>query len=506
MESFTYFKTVEEYEAYANPKDETAYVETTDKVYLEQGRTFKYVIHATFNVTATGSSAILGNDCILSQIARIKITSPSGKIKYLRAQKNYNFSEIGTYTIDYGIYNYNTTPSNMFISCPYLTYIQVDPDVVNVVGTFAQKDSNLTGILFGNEYPEIEVFDEPYNEQDVILGDHITSFTGGNFLTQCHKIRNIYTSNNISSTPAIFGAWTNYGVVTISDLTKYPRSKMYIGKSNTSVNQLYNQNKIWDFVVHPENPKYIVDSVTRSLLDKVAYETDGTKRILVGANASNDNGYLYIPAGYIISSYDVYCERLGVKIVDLRDYNYKTSTWYSNENEVRVQGFRENSSLQLMILPKQSSYIGLFQDATPNINILSFIPEPPVSYWGNAAPGKTSQKVDGVGTANSLFSQAIGMAGNRRGSIKSSTHKHIYVLRGTEEQQSLWTNEFDNTNTVEWGTSRPNRWHYMTSDYDTAPVESRGSDESHSAYNGMILEFKTQDELDSIIQSYIEAL
>jgi hypothetical protein len=62
-----------------------------------------------------------------------------------------------------------------------VNYIQVDPIVTKVSRLFIRHCPNLTGAMFGNldDYPEIQVFDEPYSHNDVIIKDHI-SFTDEN--------------------------------------------------------------------------------------------------------------------------------------------------------------------------------------------------------------------------------------------------------------------------------------------------------------------------------------
>lgn len=495
MDSFKVFFTSKEYEDYANIKDQTAYVYQTDKVYLDEGRIFKYVIHTTYNITTPGNFRIIGSSCDLSTVARIKITNENGKFRYLGPQELASFDETGIYTIDYGIYNYSSMPANLLVGCNQLIYVQVDEEVVNITGSCIMDNSNLTGVLFGTDYPEEQVFEEPYSEQDLIIGDHVTSFTGGNFCRNCRKIRNIYLGKGLITVPSLFGAWAWYGSTSGTNFDIYPRSTVYLSENITSY-QSYNQDKIWDYIVHPDNPKYVADNTVRCLLDKVKLENNGEKHILVGGNGSQDNGYLYIPSGYIIENYEVFYGRRGLKIVDLRDYDYKGSCFYSPLNgTIGVHGFRDNATIRLFILPSEMTHTKSYSDGNSGADWIFLNPEPPVVSWEG-----------GIGNMSNIFSQSLFTAGNNVGSTRSDQHKHIYVLKGTQEQQDMWTADYDQTQTSYWGNSRPNRFKAATTNYEDAPEEVRGPDQSHSSYNGMILEFKTQDELNSIIQSYIEAL
>lgn len=496
MQGINIFNTVDEFESYANPYDSLALTEDNQEVHLRDGRNFKYVIHAYYTVDKTVNGTIIGTDCDLTKIARIRITTPSGKHIYLNASRKYPFEELGEYTIDYGLFDTTTAPAYLLNGCTtlsnglgsYLTYVQIDSDVTGFESFFISNNSKVTGAIFGNldEYPETQVFDDPYSRNDIIIGDHVTSM-GGRLCQGCPKVRNVYVGDGITSVGTLFYSTNDQSVYTA----------LYIGRSVTGCNPQM-QSKIRKYIVSPENETYLLDEETGFLLDKQRFNRDGVKVILTGNNG-DDRGYLYVPSGYIINGYHTFCGKWGIKVADLRDYDYASNTDYAALGSVvSFTGFKDACYTNLIIMPRTVKYINRFNGGTSRANLLFFNPEPPIVDWGgdwNPFPGSSGH----------VYGYSFLNAGDYAGSVNPDYNLNIYVLAGTAEQQAHWTDNYDQSSTEYWGTERPNRWKSATSSWDEAPSDSRG-DKNHTSYNNMTLQFMTEEELNSTIQTYIDAL
>jgi hypothetical protein len=79
----------------------------------------------------------------------------------------------------------------------------------------------------------------------------------------------------------------------------------------------------------------------------------------------------------------------------------------------------------------------------------------------------------------------------------------VYVLEGNSTEKATWTNQYDTTSTSYWGTERPNVWAFNWIEWEDAPVAQRGKDAVHTQYNGFTLNYKTQQELDDLIDTII---
>jgi hypothetical protein len=80
--------------------------------------------------------------------------------------------------------------------------------------------SRFTGCLFGTEYPETQVFDQPYDKNDIVFLGHVTYID--NFANNCGKVRNVYIeSANIPQ----------FGCLRSSTNTIADKSTVYLGEN-----------------------------------------------------------------------------------------------------------------------------------------------------------------------------------------------------------------------------------------------------------------------------------
>ncbi len=478
MESLTYFDTTQEYEEYVNILDQVAYTEDNDLVHIDKGKDFKYVIHAEFVISSTGTSKIYTAD--LTRSAKFKITDPDDEVSVINPTENYTFAKIGTYKIDYGLYDPTKMPTGMFSNCPNLVWFKADTDITYVESVAVISCGNFTGCLFGDEYPSTQVFEQPYDKNDIVFLGHVTYLE--NFANNCGKVRNVYIESANINKMGCLRASSNANI----------KSVVYLGQNVTATRfgtLFSNGNKVVKFIVHPNNPRFIYDETVSAVLDKTVYPN--TKKIIFGANTE----YLKIPSGYVVNNYEAYRGRTGIKIVDLSEYNNDT-----------FQGFIDCSGVQTMIIGPTIRYIQKFEGGKAGMqNLIIINKEAPIVYWGT----------DGdpwYGTENHVGDYSFFQAGDNAGSLGCSnggwyvnpdyTVRNVYVLDGTTSEKATWTNQYDTTSTNYWGNERPNVWAFCWIKWEDAPTAQRG-DLFHTQYNGFTLNYKTQQEIDQLINSLI---
>ena len=119
MESVCKFETKQEYENYSNEVDMLGHVIEEDKVYLRLGRHFSFCIHADFTVASNKNVQVIGNQCDLTKLAKVRITNEdTQESRVINPTKTVSF-EAGNYKIDYGVYINDdketyTTPNWLF--------------------------------------------------------------------------------------------------------------------------------------------------------------------------------------------------------------------------------------------------------------------------------------------------------------------------------------------------------------------------------------------------------
>lgn len=508
MESYTRFSTTEKFQEYVSKVDQLALTDDTEKVHLKEGRVFEYVVHAYYTIPTieTGNDdswkRILGESCDLTKVAKIKITYENGEFVYINPARTYDFTRTGDYTVEYGLYDYTNGLSNFLVSCKNLRYVQIDPSITQCRSSFIQNCSNLEGVIFGelDDYPEEKVFEEDYSREDIIIGDHVT-YIDEKFVLGCPKIRNIYIGKNATKV-CIFSS-DKYGS-TYANLTTQYRSKLYIGKSVNDLH-VFNQNKIWTYIVDPDNQTYLYDETTKCLISKADYENSGIKNILIGCQGLDDTGYWYCPSGYKISSYAAFRGMTGLRVINLKDYDYISpyAEYRTLENVVVFPGFIDCSGVELIVMPKNVKFINRFSGGTIKANLIFYTPEPPIVDWGgdwDKFPGSPGKK----------FGYSFLGSGDNNTGVSLSSGLNIYVLEGTEEQKDKWTAPYDDSYTdldykntygtnSYWGNERPNRWKAALTDPTDIPLGEQGQ-----YYNGMNLQFKTEQELDELVQQFIE--
>ena len=488
MESITYFKDTSEYEDYYHAMDWVAYTEDTNLIHIDKGKDFKYVIHAEFVIDTLKTSKIYTAD--LTRSAKFKITDPDGIVSVINPVENYTFTKTGTYKIDYGLYNPTKMPSGMFQNCSNLVWFKADTDIIEVEAVAVMSCSNFTGCLFGDNYPEVQVFDEPYDKNDIIFLGHVKTID--NFANNCGKVRNVYIE---SANIPMFGCLraSNNSLI---------KSVVYLGKdvdcwyydSQHRITRRYgtlfsNEDKIIKFIIHPEHSRFIYDESVAGVLDKGVYPNQ--KKILFGANKE----YLKIPSGYTINSYETYRGRFGIKIVDLSEYDGNT-----------FNGFIDSRATTFILGPNINK-LGKFEGGKSGTqNLIIYNKRAPMVVWGNDWDPE-------YGSRNHVGGYSFFQSGDNNGSLGSSngggyvnpdyTKRNTYILEGTSEEKATWTNQYDETVTDYWGNERPNVWAFHFTKWEDAPTAQRG-DLMHTLYNGFTLHFYTQEQLDTLVNSIVQ--
>ena len=484
MQSLTYFSDTQTYEDTQHEMDWVAYTEDTDLVHVDKGKTFKYVIHAEFNITNPGTSQICGAD--LLNFAKFKIEDPDQKISVINPVVSYNFEKTGTYVIHYGLFDETKMPASTFASCPNLIWFQADEDItyVGVIATYGCP--RFTGCFFGGNYPEFnypetQVFDTPYSKQDVIINNHITHIE--NFANECPSVRNVYIDSQ-EITTNVGGVLRN--TVTPNGMTKIP-STIYIGKDVNIVSNYArispNQDKVIKYIVHPEHPVLMYDETVHALILKSTY---GTNRIEIVCGVNVD--YLKISDPYRISSYESYRGRFSIRIVNLSEYTGQ-----------QQKGFIDCSGIETLIMGPDVNEVPVYNGGLAGVkNLIIPVKTAPILRWGD----------NGIGTENTLGKYSFITAADLRGSlgsrVSSYSDRNIYVLKGTQAEQDTWNNDFDTTTSENWGNHRPNLWgtNYVQTKWEDAPPAQRGTKTS-TIFGGFTIHFLTQQEMTDLINSLI---
>lgn len=550
MESICTFTAKSDYESYENTKDILAQVTTSseDKVYLKLGREYSFCIHADFVVETEKDVILLGNGgsanarADLTKFAKIQITNVDTEETTVINPTRVVHLEAGTYKIDYGIWwdgseGTYTTPAWTFRSCPEVRYIQVDPvgTKMYIHNLFAADCANLTGIMFGNpdQYPETQVFTEPYSHDDVIINDHfsfIYARYSPAFLRKCPKIRNIYVADGVTYFTGCFGrhdsamgnssgnggiAFTNF-----SDI----KTEIYLGKDVKDSELYYDsggsahrvqlqfsaQDKIKRCIVSPENPYIEYDPTVHSIIStELGYRSTDSqhtgqayKQIITGLGYGYPNHCLTIPAGYRIKNgYITYAELPDIHIIDMSEFNdticspayYEIWYWQRYLDGVYFDGFRDMYNVETLILPKDTTLIpskycngfgGLKNLIIPREQAPVVVWSGQWGYWGSRSevmPCNTSSLTGGTNNQACTMGHAV-----------SVEERNLYVLYNggenpTEEQatkKATWTNDYDELKDSSWRTDtgevddqgnpiyvyeRPNIWKYIQMAYDDAP-------------------------------------
>ena len=509
MKSICKFDTKQEYEDYSNEVDMLGHVIEENKVYLRLGRLFTFCIHADFTIASDKNVQLIGNDCDLTKLAKIKITNKTTQeSRVINPTKLVSF-EAGDYKIDYGIYvddnkETYTTPNYLFQNCPEVTYILVDTIVTRINKYMCSICNNLTGIMFGEEdqYPETQVFSEPYSHNDVIVNGHASFVDNStNFLQRCPNIRNVYIDDDVANFTGCFGMnnscmWGgNHYNNSDSVFTE-----VYLGKNVTTGVRFCNQNKITNYVISSENPNIEFDSTVHAIVGKTLRNG---KKVIYTSIGRFPNNYLEVPSGYIFNSYDAYC---GVKLDVINLYNYDTITTNGDGvSGIAFTGFRDVNVVTL-ILPRDCRYINRFAAGFGKIENL-IIPSTvaPIVDWGG-------DYTAWYGTRESVYDYCFNLVTNCCGTLGSSVPKgsrNLYVLEGTQNEKDSWVEQYDRTNTTYWQNGdtgineRPNMWYDMTQvlyvDGDTIkwPVESR------SPYREYVLNYQSTQDMNTLIASLI---
>ena len=512
MESLTYFTTEQAYQNYKdqglNVYPQVAYVEDNEanqnhpdypKVYLDE-KPYAYSIHATFNIESAGSFRIMGKATKIINFAKIRITDPDDEVIITNPIKFFNFTKVGTYTVEYAIYDFVTTlPANTFYDVSRVTYVQVDTlnageRVINKIGGgFIANCSSLTGALFGDAYPETRVFTDDsdnlidYTTDDVIIGDHITSC--GALLNQCTKVKNVYIGNSCTTTGNLFrGASSDIKTVV------YFGKKLYY--SSRPGNVFSYSNKVLKCIIHPENEHYLWDDTVNCVILKT---DQPTKRIVIGGNG-DEYGYMKIPSGYVIDTYETFRGRWGLKMVDLKEYDSNSFT-----------GFIDCQNIITLVLGPNVERVEKFEGGKSNLtNFIIYAPMAPFCVWGG-------DWVPEWGNTTSVYSSSLFSAAdwsNTTGYRNGQQGGQLYVLAGTEAEQNSWTGDYDmNTSKCSnpsgcqntWGNKRPNIWKVACMRYDSPYVQSLSQSvrrsKTNTNYCGFDLTFKTEQELDTLVQT-----
>lgn len=529
MKSICSFTTKSDYEEYQNEVEMLAHVVedgVENKVYLRD-KQFSFCIHGYYHVDSKKNVRILGENVLMDNFAALKLTNlTTGEVKRESniINKIVNL-EAGDWKIDYGVYaregGIYVMPASMLSGwvenqnntrpLDDLTYVQVDPIVTQVSRLSIRVCPNLTGIMFGemDDYPQTEVFGEPYSHNDVIINNHI-SFTGDssiNFIQGCPKIRNVYVADEVQGFNGCFGANDHWG--STYNHNNPVLSKVYLGKSvkvpSGGFMYFLNQNKITEYIVNPENNELEYDPVVQALVLK------GT-HIIVGGVGNYKNGMLKIPAGYTLRNYREY-EGVGPIILDMSEYDQHTT----------LQGIRDLWSAELMILPKNLQRISLYRAGFPKAETI-IIPTKvaPTCGWGDN---------NELGNRNNVYDYAFSTVTNMAslGTSVPVNKRKLYVIAGTAEEQATWTNPYDNQSsrypehpenpdhsnnvwydgtTHEW--CRPNLWHDLTLAWEDGDYRMRWSGEpgkpakSSGPYHEYEIIFVPENEMDTLIQTKIQ--
>lgn len=516
MKSICKFELKSEYEDYQNEVDILAHVIEENKVYLRLGRQFSFCIHGYFNVPSNNSVIkILGDNVVLDNFAALKFTNlDTGEVKSESSSINRTATLTqGNWKIDYGLYKRDTgfyvAPASMFDNGITVNYIQVDPIVTQVSAQFIRYCPQLTGAMFGelDQYPEVEVFDQPYSRNDVILqniaftNNDSTNFLGGN--GGCPLVRNVYVGDTVTGFVGCFGHVDANGKTFDSSI----KSQVYIGKlvqlPSTDLGSDYlnfiNQNKITEFIVSPENPNFIYDNTVQALIRK---DTSDGKIIAAGVGTFN-NDMLQIPAGYRMRNYRCYQGRAPI-IVDLSEFDDHNHTLKN-----KLMGIRDLNKAELVILPKNLKTIEIYHGAGLSNCESLIVPTKvaPICQWGN-----DGNLGDRTSAYKGAFSTQTNMTGNGLGHLADKTKRKLYVIEGTAEEKATWTNKYDNwpnppANTWQNGTTgnweRPNLWYDLTLSYDDGDFKSLWNAAS-GPYQEFEIIFVPENQMDALIQTKIQ--
>lgn len=469
MKSITSFNNKDQFERYPNTVDMLAHVvipnEQEDKVYLELEKgEYKYVLSAWFKATTTSTKIVGCNgECStcgtpLARIAKVKITDLTTKTVSEKQTSSLNMSTIKNhiYRVDYAIYKENDgtyhAPTYLFGYAYNLLYYVAYPDITVHESNFTYANGLLTGGIFKASYDGLEELIQQIDEYEVdntkvpslvnvnnaIYEGHMTS-VGGNILSSCNNVHDVYFDENISNIGNVFWACESTPVL---------ESNIYIGTQVQALD-FPRQFKIRRVIIPDENPYIKWDDDVRCVVQKELI--NGKIPIQTGGGVW-DNDYLYIPSNYTIvagKSY-TYTTFLGrnTKIVNLFDY------------EGNPTGFKDAGYVQTLILPKVTSKIGVYFNGLQRLkNIIIPCKIAPLINWYTDAGGYN----DGWGTRGAQYGYSILGPGNLFGGslgwkVNASNYaqdmdftipkpdRNIYVLNGTDSERESWTERYDRGN------------------------------------------------------------
>lgn len=517
MKSICKFELKQDYEDYSNEVDMLAHVLEEDKVYLRLGRHFEFCIHADFTVASNKNVQVLGETCDLNKIAKVRITNvDTNESRVINPTKLVNF-DAGDYKLDYGVYINDdketyTTPEYVFQECPEVTYIQVDPIVTILRRGFVGWCTNLTGIMFGepNQYPETQVFTQPYSHNDVILNNHISFYDGSNrFLQGCTKIGNVYVGDEVTGFNSCFGIinscmWQvhNKACETFSDTYK---TEIYLGEKVETV-LFCNQNKINRCIISPNNNYIQYDSTVNGIIKK-QLNAAGKKVIIAGLGSGYPNGYLKIPSGYLLNSYTTYSGLRDIKVIDLSEYDTEARC-DDGIIGITFTGFRD-SRAETLILPTNVHFIPKFVAGFSYVKnfVVPTKLAPIVSWGGDYTPW--------YGTRQSIYDYCINLVSNCYGTfgsgVNDKSERNLYVLDGTTDEKDSWTEQYDRTQVEDWKATdtpdpddydRPNMWCDLLKDYNDAGTDHvKWPTESRSPYRSYTINYLSQQQMANLINS-----
>lgn len=538
MESITTFDTKEQLDNYDNFIDITAHVLEEDEVYLEDSkRVYKFLLHAWIPLNEnTRNLKIIGDDGYnntgLSKVAKVRVIKlDSDELIYEGIAKRFIDLEEGNYRIDYAIYREldgTYRASNHIFNSTKFKFVLVESDVSYIEGSFIARADYITGALFTNQencLPLIQDVDNQFlensensvvNLNQLIIEDNILNTSIGGF-GYCKNMGDTYIN-----TPSATSISRIFRGSTVSDSSGVT-SVLHLGENIKSIS-LRDQNKILRVDISPNNPVLEWDSTVNCVVKKTPYTFNNKEYIAIvtGGGIFPGGDYLYIPSNYAITSSDAFTGRSDIKVVNLYDYEAQQNTPVGVGS--LFQGFFDCNNIKTIILPKNTVYFAYYDSLWGSFAENIIIPATcaPIVSWH-------SDGGDWYGKLGEEYIYSFANQGDWRVPNSSiyNINKHLYVLRGTNEEQVTWTNRFDATTPEQTGkgkrladgTVSPGYWYNTNTERNERPniwydliVADRNNPDQNTrktrqfVYWEMPISYITQQEMDTLVENIVSEI